>query len=150
MDEPTAGVDVELRKNMWDQVRALQRTGVTIILTTHYLEEAEEMADRIGIINHGELIVTDHKAQLMKKLGRKELILDLNEPLERIPAELEKFSLARNNAGTQLVYSFDPSLEDNGISKLLTALSRSGCTYKDVHTKQSTLEEIFIRLVNER
>ena len=150
LDEPTAGVDVELRKNMWDQVRALQRTGVTIILTTHYLEEAEEMADRIGIINHGELIVTEHKAQLMKKLGRKELILELNEPLARIPAELEKFSLVKDGAGTQLVYSFDSAMEDNGISQLLSVLSRSGYTYKDIHTKQSTLEDIFIRLVKKK
>ena len=150
LDEPTAGVDVELRKNMWDQVRALQRTGVTVILTTHYLEEAEEMADRIGIINHGELIVTDHKAQLMKKLGRKKLILDLKEPLERIPAGLEKFSLAVDGAGTRLVYSFDSAVEDNGVSHLLAALSRSGCTYKDIHTKQSTLEDIFISLVRKQ
>jgi ABC-2 type transport system ATP-binding protein len=150
LDEPSAGVDVELRKNMWDQVRALQQTGVTIILTTHYLEEAEEMADRIGIINHGELIVTEHKARLMKELGRKELILELNEPLERIPAELEKFSLVADGAGTRLVYSFDSAGEDNGISQLLSALSRSGYTYKDIQTKQSTLEDIFIRLVKKR
>jgi len=150
LDEPTAGVDVELRKDMWNQVRALQNSGVTIILTTHYIDEAEEMADRIGIINNGELILTEQKAELMKKLGRKELILDLNEPLREIPAELNKYALTLNEQKSQLVYSFDSTLEDNGISGLLAVLNRGGYTYKDIQTKQSSLEDIFIRLVKKK
>ncbi|MGE0269460.1 MAG: ABC transporter ATP-binding protein [Candidatus Omnitrophota bacterium] len=150
LDEPTAGVDVELRKDMWEQVRALQQTGVTIILTTHYIDEAEEMADRIGIIDNGELILTEEKAKLMKKLGRKELILDLNEPLGEIPAELNQFTLALNAEKTQLVYSFNSTLEDNGISSVLSVLNRAGFTYKDIHTKQSSLEDIFIKLVKKK
>ena len=150
LDEPTAGVDVELRKGMWDQVRALQQTGVTIILTTHYIDEAEEMADRIGIIDNGVLIVTEEKNQLMKKLGRKELILDLNETLESIPAELVEYALTLNGEKNQLVYSYNAAIEDNGISELLSALSRAGHTYKDIHTKQSSLEEIFIKLVKKK
>ena len=150
LDEPTAGVDVELRKDMWAQVRALQHMGVTIILTTHYIDEAEEMADRIGIINNGELIVTEHKAQLMKKLGRKELILDLNERMEELPLELQAYSLTVNAEKTQLVYSFNSAEENNGISQLLSVLNRAGHTYKDIHTKQSSLEDIFISLVKKK
>ncbi|MBP9855024.1 MAG: ABC transporter ATP-binding protein [Candidatus Omnitrophica bacterium] len=150
LDEPTAGVDVELRKDMWNHVRTLQRMGVTIILTTHYIDEAEEMADRIGIINNGELIITEQKSELMKKLGHKELILDFNEAIKEIPSELNKYSLTLNAEKTQLIYSFDSTIEDNGISSLLSVLNRNGHTYKDIHTKQSSLEDIFIKLVTRK
>ncbi len=147
LDEPTAGVDVELRKDMWDQVHALQKTGVTIILTTHYIEEAEEMADRIGIISKGELILTECKSALMRKLGRKELVLDLAEPLGTLPDRLTKYKLDLNAERTAIKYEFDSTSDDNGISELVGELVRSGCSFKDIHTKQSSLEEIFIRLV---
>jgi ABC-2 type transport system ATP-binding protein len=147
LDEPTAGVDVNLRKDMWEQVRHLKNTGVTIILTTHYLEEAEEMADRIGIINKGEIIVTENKTDLMKKLGRKQLILDLKDPLGEIPAPLTKWALAFNPEKTQLIYTYDSTKDDNGIAQLLADLSSAGMTFKDIHTNQSSLEEIFIQLV---
>lgn len=147
LDEPTAGVDVNLRKEMWELVRAMKKTGVTIILTTHYLEEAEEMADRIGVINHGEIIVTENKKDLMKKLGRKLMLLDLKHPLEAIPARLARWALALNSERTQLVYTYDSTLEENGIAELLEDLSREGIAYKDIHTKESSLEEIFIQLV---
>jgi ABC-2 type transport system ATP-binding protein len=147
LDEPTAGVDVSLRKDMWEQVLALQETGVTIILTTHYIEEAEEMADRIGVINHGSIIVTENKAELMKKLGRKQLILDLHQPLNEIPVSLTPWTLTIAVQGMQLIYTYDSSKEDNGIAQLLSELSSAGITYKDIHTDQSSLEEIFIQLV---
>ncbi len=149
LDEPTAGVDVNLRKDMWEQVRLLQKTGVTIILTTHYIDEAEEMADRIGIINKGEIIITENKKDLMKKLGRKQLILDLKNPLAEIPAQLSAWTLALNAEGTQLIYTYDSTKDDNGISELLTTLSNAGISYKDIHTKQHSLEEIFIQLVKQ-
>ncbi|MCA9408229.1 MAG: ABC transporter ATP-binding protein, partial [Candidatus Omnitrophica bacterium] len=147
LDEPTAGVDVELRKDMWNQVRALKETGVTIILTTHYIDEAEEMADRIGVINKGEIIVTEEKNTLMKKLGRKQLLLDLNEPMTNLPRAVSKWDLDLNAEGTQLIYNYDSMKEDNGVSELLAGLAEAGITYKDIHTKQSSLEEIFIQLV---
>ncbi len=147
LDEPTAGVDVNLRKDMWEHVGALQKTGVTIILTTHYLEEAQEMADRVGVINHGEIIITENKNDLMKKMGRKQLILDLKNPLTEIPAKLSPWSLKLNTDRTQLTYMYDSAKEDNGIAKLLAELSLSGVSYKDIHTKEDSLEEIFIELV---
>ena len=147
LDEPTAGVDVNLRKDMWEQVRNLRKAGVTIILTTHYINEAEEMADRIGVINRGEIIVTENKNDLMKKLGRKQLILDLKDPLTRVPALLQRWKLALNPEGTQLIYTYDSSKDDNGIAELLAELSSAGISYKDIHTNQSSLEEIFIQLV---
>ena len=132
---------------MWEHVGALQKTGVTIILTTHYLEEAQEMADRVGVINHGEIIITENKNDLMKKMGRKQLILDLKNPLTEIPAKLSPWSLKLNTDRTQLTYMYDSAKEDNGIAKLLAELSLSGVSYKDIHTKEDSLEEIFIELV---
>jgi ABC-2 type transport system ATP-binding protein len=148
LDEPTAGVDVELRKTMWEQVRALRASGVTIILTTHYIDEAEEMADRIGVINKGKIIVTEDKKNLMTKLGRKQLILDLKDPLTQVPAALKGWALTLNGEGTQLIYTYDSAKEDNGITQLLAALLSAGIAYKDIHTNQSSLEEIFIQLVH--
>ncbi len=150
LDEPTAGVDVNLRKNMWEQVRGLQKTGVTIILTTHYIDEAEEMADRIGVINHGEIIVTENKNDLMKKLGRKRLILDLKDTRSELPVELKAWDLELKSQGTQLIYTYNSNKEDNGIAELLAALSSADLEYKDIHTDQSSLEEIFIELVDEK
>ena len=146
LDEPTAGVDVALRKDMWDQVRALKATGVTIILTTHYLEEAEEMADRIGIINKGEIILTEHKETLIKKLGQKFLLMDLKTPLKEIPAQLKQWPLSLSADKTQLTYTYTSST-DNHIATLLANLSAAGIDYKDIHTNQSSLEDIFIQLV---
>ena len=149
LDEPTAGVDVELRKDMWNQVKELQNLGVTIILTTHYIDEAEEMADRIGVINKGEIIVTESKRELMAKFGSKKLTLDLNEPLSRIPPQLSNWDLSLNEEGMQISYKYDPSKESAGISKLLTEFCAAGLTFKDIHTDQSSLEEIFIQLVKQ-
>jgi ABC-2 type transport system ATP-binding protein len=131
---------------MWKHVRALKKSGVTIILTTHYIEEAEEMADRIGIINHGEIIVTDDKKELMKKLGRKQLILDLKAPLAAVPSEFSE-ALTLNAEKTQLIYTYDTSKGDSGIAELLAALSSKGIFYRDIHTETSSLEDIFIKLV---
>ena len=145
LDEPTAGVDVSLRQDMWKQVRDLQKSGVTIILTTHYIEEAEEMADRIGVINNGEIIVTESKNELMKKLGRKQLILDLRSSLTSIPISLSKWVLELNN--DKLIYTYDTAKEEFCIPELLASIASAGITFKDIHTKQSSLEEIFIKLV---
>lgn len=145
LDEPTAGVDVNLRQDMWEQVRNLQKNGVTIILTTHYIEEAEEMADRIGVINKGEIIVTESKKELMKKLGRKELILDLRNSLDSVPDLLSKWNLELNN--DKLIYTYDTAKEEFCIPELLASIASAGITFKDIHTKQSSLEEIFIKLV---
>ena len=150
LDEPTAGVDVNLRKDMWEQVRRLKASGVTIILTTHYIDEAEEMADRIGVINHGEIIVTEDKMTLMKKLGRKQLILDLQSALVRIPPALAAWELVLNKEATQLVYTYDSKTQDNGIAKLLAGLSSAGISCRDIHTTQSSLEDIFIELVKRK
>lgn len=147
LDEPTAGVDVELRQDMWDVVRGLRESGVTIILTTHYIEEAEQMADRIGVINHGELILVQDKNKLMRELGRKQLILDLDEPLNEIPASLDSFDLGFGNDASELVYSYDTQAEHTGITALLSALSRAEIRFHDVKTTQSSLEEIFVDLV---
>ena len=150
LDEPTAGVDVELRRDMWAMVRALRATGVTIILTTHYIDEAEEMADRIGVINKGELILVEEKADLMNKLGRKQLTLQLQGPLESIPAALSGYPLELSADGNQLVYTFDAQGEHTGIDVLLRRLGEAGIDFKDLKTSQSSLEDIFVNLVRER
>lgn len=152
LDEPTAGVDVELRREMWDVVRQLRDNGVTIILTTHYIEEAEEMADRIGVINRGELVLVEEKAALMSKLGSKQLTLNLHNPLIEVPADLQRFELSLAAEGYELIYTYDGSQEEDShaISELLTALEREGVTFKDLNTRQSSLEDIFVDLVKER
>jgi ABC-2 type transport system ATP-binding protein len=150
LDEPTAGVDVELRRDMWALVRRLRESGVTIILTTHYIDEAEEMADRIGVIHKGELIVVEEKIKLMKKLGKKQLTLNLQEPLATIPAGLGAWGLALKNGGSELEYTFDGGEERTGIPALLRRLAELGIGFKDLNTRQSSLEDIFVGLVNER
>jgi len=150
LDEPTAGVDVELRRDMWDMVRQLRARGVTIILTTHYIEEAEEMADRVGVINKGELILVEEKNALMKKLGKKELTLQLAEPLGAIPAELADWQLDLRQDGNELHYVFDPKSPRTGIPSLLTRLRDLDIQFKDLNTHQSSLEDIFVSLVTER
>src|SRR5882724_6966854 len=150
LDEPTAGVDVELRRDMWGLVRRLRERGVTIILTTHYIDEAEEMADRIGVINKGELIVVEEKTALMKKLGKKQLTLHLQEPMQSVPAALSDWNLALNNGGCDLEYTFDASEERAAIPALLRQIGDLGIGYKDLNTRQSSLEEIFVSLVSER
>jgi ABC-2 type transport system ATP-binding protein len=150
LDEPTAGVDVELRRDMWQLVRELRRSGVTIILTTHYIEEAEEMADRIGVISHGELILVEDKAQLMRKLGRKQLTLNLHEPLGALPEGLAEWRLVLRAGGSELEYDFDASEKNTGISALLRRLGELGIGFKDLNTRQSSLEDIFVSLVSER
>jgi ABC-2 type transport system ATP-binding protein len=149
LDEPTAGVDVELRKDMWQVVRELRASGVTIILTTHYIEEAELMADRVGVINHGELILVEEKAELMRKLGKKELTLYLQKPLDAVPAELGAYRLSLANGGSELVYTYDTQAERTGITALLSDLAKAGIRFKDLHTTQSSLEDIFVGLVRQ-
>jgi len=149
LDEPTAGVDVELRKDMWELVRQLRNDGVTIILTTHYIEEAEEIADRIGVIKNGQLILVEDKVTLMNQLGKKQLILDLKEPLTEVPSNMADFNLQINNDGLQLVYSYDKTEEHTGISALLQHLSTASIGFKDIKTDQSSLEDIFVSLVKE-
>jgi ABC-2 type transport system ATP-binding protein len=148
LDEPTAGVDVELRRDMWNLVRSLRDKGVTIILTTHYIEEAEEMADRVGVILKGELILVEQTAALMKKLGRKTLTLNLQEPLAALPPELAEWSLTLKADGNELEYVFDSNLENTGVPSLLRRLSDLGIAFKDLHTSQSSLEDIFVSLVH--
>ncbi len=148
LDEPTAGVDVELRRDMWQMVRALRESGVTIILTTHYIEEAEEMADRIGVINNGELIVVEDKHTLMRKLGKKQLTLQLQEPLAAVPEALADFALELADEGHALVYTFDTQREHTGIATLLRRLNEHGIDFKDLHSSESSLEEIFVSLVH--
>ncbi|SRR5579871_390435 len=150
LDEPTAGVDVELRRDMWALVRQLRERGVTIILTTHYIEEAEEMADRIGIVSKGELILVEDKAVLMRKLGRKQLTLQLQTPLAAVPAPLADWKLSLKQGGTVLEYSFDASQERTGIPALLRRMDELGVVYKDLNTEQSSLEDIFVSLVSDR
>jgi ABC-2 type transport system ATP-binding protein len=147
LDEPTAGVDVELRQAMWQVVRELRDSGVTVILTTHYIDEAEEMADRIGVINKGELILVEEKAALMQKLGRKQLSLHLQKRLDAVPAALAPFGLELSPDGTDLTYTYDTQGERTGITTLLKNLSDAGIAFKDLQTKQSSLEEIFVSLV---
>ena len=149
LDEPTAGVDVELRKDMWDIVRSLRASGVTIILTTHYIEEAEEMADRIGIINKGEIILVEEKAELMRKLGKKELTLHLQQKLDAIPPKLAPYRLTLAADGEELVYTYDTRGERTGITALLQDLNEAGIRFRDLHTTQSSLEDIFVDLVKQ-
>jgi ABC-2 type transport system ATP-binding protein len=150
LDEPTAGVDVELRRDMWALVRRLRESGVTIILTTHYIDEAEEMADRIGVINKGELIVVEEKETLMKKLGKKQLTLHLQTPMTAIPAGLADWDLVLGNGGADLEYTFAESQERTAIPALLARVSELGIGYRDLNTRQSSLEDIFVSLVSER
>jgi ABC-2 type transport system ATP-binding protein len=147
LDEPTAGVDVELRKDMWNVVRELRASGVTIILTTHYIEEAEEMADRIAVINRGEIILVEEKTELMRKLGKKQLTLQLHSPLTEVPASLAGHELELHAEGMELTYTYDTKGERTGITALLAALGESGVRFKDLTTTQSSLEEIFVSLV---
>jgi ABC-2 type transport system ATP-binding protein len=147
LDEPTAGVDVELRRDMWALVRRLRDQGVTIILTTHYIDEAEEMADRIGVVNHGELVVVDEKKALMRKLGKRQLTLTLQEPLAAIPPELADWKLALNADGHELQFTFDAALEQTGVGPLLRRLEQLGICFRDLNTRESSLEEIFVSLV---
>ena len=150
LDEPTAGVDVELRRDMWGLVRRLRDEGVTIILTTHYIDEAEEMADRIGVVNHGELVVVEEKATLMKKLGKKQLTLQLAEPLAAVPAALGEWHLALKGQGSELEYTFDVHDEQSRIPGLLRRLDELGIGFRDLRTRQSSLEDIFVSLVSAR
>ena len=150
LDEPTAGVDVELRRDMWALVRGLRDSGVTVVLTTHYIEEAEEMADRIGVISRGELIVVEDKIKLMKKLGKKQLTLQLQERMSAIPEGLSDWQLQLAAEGTELHYNFDASAEGTGIPALLGRMGELGIGYKDLNTRQSSLEDIFVSLVSER
>jgi ABC-2 type transport system ATP-binding protein len=150
LDEPTAGVDVELRKDMWEMVRHLRASGVTIILTTHYIEEAEQMADRIGVINRGELILVEDKAELMRKLGQKQLTLELRKPIATLPPELAKHKLALSNDGMRLIYSYDTQRQLTGVTDLLDDLRNAGLHFKDLMTKERSLEEIFVGLVSNR
>ena len=150
LDEPTAGVDVELRQDMWEIVRGLRASGVTIILTTHYIEEAEEMADRIGIINKGELILIEEKTELMRKLGKKQLIIYVQQKLDAIPRELERYPLTLAAGGHELVYNYDTQGERTGITGLLEDLRRAGIQFRDIHTTQSSLEDIFVDLLREQ
>ena len=148
LDEPTAGVDVELRKDMWDQVNALRTSGVTIILTTHYIEEAEQMADRVGVINSGQLILVEEKEALMKKLGTKRMVIKLKESLQQIPSSLSDYQLELHQQ--QLIYTYDSNKLDSGVSELLTSLKHSDINYLDLETKESSLEEIFVGLVQKK
>jgi ABC-2 type transport system ATP-binding protein len=150
LDEPTAGVDVSLRRDMWQLVKALKQTGVTIILTTHYIEEAEEMADRIGIITKGEILLVEDTSQLMKKLGKKELVLQLTCPLSAIPAELSHFDLFIASEGHELIYTYDVTSDEFGITELLSRLNQADIHFKDLHTNESSLEDIFVSLTSHK
>ena len=150
LDEPSAGVDVTLRKSMWETVRTLRAGGVTVILTTHYIEEAEQMADRIGIIDHGEIILVEDKAELMRKLGKKHLTLHLQKPLPAIPEELARPGLALSGDGHDLIYSYETGGERTGITSLLQELSRAGIRFRDLETTQDSLEDIFVHLVRQK
>jgi len=150
LDEPTAGVDVELRKDMWEMVRVLRASGVTIILTTHYIEEAEQMADRVGVINKGELILVENKAELMRKLGQKQMTVELREPIAAVPAELARYGLTLTDDGGRLIYTYDTRGEHTGITELLDEMRNAGVAFKDLSTTQSSLEDIFVGLVSTR
>lgn len=147
LDEPTAGVDVELRHDMWQMVRGLRETGVTVILTTHYIEEAQEMADRVGVITRGELILVEDKDVLIRKLGKKQLSISLQAPIQALPAGLEEYALELSSDGTTLTYTFDVQSDDTGIAALLRKLGDRGVDFKDLHTLESSLEDIFVSLV---
>jgi ABC-2 type transport system ATP-binding protein len=149
LDEPTAGVDVSLRRDMWALVRRLRETGVTVILTTHYIEEAEEMADRVGVISKGEIILVEQKTELMRKLGKKQLTLQLAQPLERVPDGLHGYQLELGKGGTELTYTYDAQSERAGVTTLLQRLNAAGIEPTDLHTTQSSLEDIFVSLVKE-
>ncbi len=149
LDEPTAGVDVELRRDMWKLIGELRQTGVTIILTTHYIEEAEEMADRVGVINRGELMLVEEKTALMKKLGKKTLTVVLADPIDAIPAELGEWHVTLGAEGHEIEYIFDTQAERTGVSSLLRKLGDLGIAYKDLNTRQSSLEDIFVELVHQ-
>ncbi len=150
LDEPTAGVDVELRKDMWQVVRDLRASGVTIILTTHYIEEAEDMADRVGVISKGEIVLVEEKAELMRKLGQKQLTIFLQKKLDAIPAELASHGLTLADSGTELVYSYDTKGERTGITTLLSDLNAAEIRFKDLQTTQSSLEDIFVSLIGRK
>jgi len=150
LDEPTAGVDVELRKDMWAIVRALRDSGVTIILTTHYIEEAEDMADRVGVINKGEIVLVENKAELMRKLGKKRLTLQIADRLDAVPPTLSGFNLALGGDGRELMYEYDTQAERTGVARLLGELSSAGIRIRDLFTTQSSLEDIFVNLVHDR
>jgi ABC-2 type transport system ATP-binding protein len=150
LDEPTAGVDVELRRDMWELVRSLKAGGVTIILTTHYIDEAEEMADRIGVISKGEIILVENKVELMRKLGRKQLTLQLQNTLGRVPPQLANYHLGLSSDGSELIYSYDTHGKQTNIVALLEDLDEAGIRFKDLQTTQSSLEDIFVSLVRER
>ena len=150
LDEPTAGVDVELRKDMWEVVRKLRASGVTIILTTHYIEEAEQMADRVGVINHGEIVLVQDKDKLMHDLGRKQLVLELHDPIDSVPEQLSGFALELGREGKELIFTYDTQAEGTGITSLLHELQAVGIKFHDVKTIQSSLEEIFVGLVNKK
>jgi ABC-2 type transport system ATP-binding protein len=150
LDEPTAGVDVELRQDMWQMVRRLRENGVTIVLTTHYIDEAEVMADRIGVIHNGEMILIKEKAELMRKLGKKQLTLQLHDRLDEIPAALARYQMKLAGDGSELIYTYDSQSEHADITALLADLDATGTGFKDLSTKQSSLEEIFVDLVKER
>jgi ABC-2 type transport system ATP-binding protein len=149
LDEPTAGVDVELRKDMWQVVRSLRASGVTIILTTHYIEEAEDMADRIGVISKGEIILVEEKAELMRKLGKKQLTLQLHKKLDAIPDELAAHHLSLGAGGNELIYTYDTQGERTGITALLKDINLAGIRFRDLSTTQSSLEDIFVDLVRQ-
>jgi ABC-2 type transport system ATP-binding protein len=149
LDEPTAGVDVELRKDMWQVVRSLRASGVTIILTTHYIEEAEDMADRIGVISKGEIILVEEKAELMRKLGKKQLTLQLHKKLDAIPDELAAHHLSLGADGNELIYTYDTQGERTGITALLKDINLAGIRFRDLSTTQSSLEDIFVDLVRQ-
>ena len=150
LDEPTAGVDVALRKDMWQVVRDLRSSGVTIILTTHYIEEAEDMADRVGVISKGEIVLVEDKAELMRKLGKKKLTVQLQKPLDAVPEPLAKYGLALMNDGTELVYAYDTKGERTGITALLSDLNAANIRFRDLQTEQSSLEDIFVGLVERK
>lgn len=150
LDEPTAGVDVALRKDMWQVVRDLRASGVTIILTTHYIEEAEDMADRVGVISKGEIVLVEDKAELMRKLGKKKLTVQLQKPIDAVPPDLAKYGLALMNDGTELVYAYDTKGERTGITALLSDLNAANIRFRDLQTEQSSLEDIFVGLVERK
>jgi len=150
LDEPTAGVDVQLRQDMWQVVRSLRDSGVTVILTTHYIEEAENMADRIGVIDHGQIILVDDKIELMHKLGSKQLTLHLHHKLDDIPATLAVYGLTLSADGSRLIYNYDTQGERTGITSLLQDINRAGISFRDLETTQSSLEDIFVELVRRR
>ena len=150
LDEPSAGVDVELRKDMWDMVHKLAKAGTTIILTTHYIEEAEQMADRVGVISKGELILVEEKETLMSKMGKKQITLHLADPLNKLPEALNEYGLTLENQGSKLTYAYDARGERTGITSLLNALSENNIKFKDLESKQSSLEQIFVELVKQK